>query len=270
MQFMIMRRANQNTEEGKLPPAIEPGIFLHPSADGMRLLRKDGQWSELPGPFAAKELVASLTAIEAESYEDALDQVRNWPVPDASALFEIRHAGCPGGCVGFDERGTAAGTLPHRDVNLKRYVVLIRSDDNAEADLAPPPEVIDLMNRCNEAAVQAGILLAGEGLKGSRQGARIQFANSLTSVVDGPFTEVKELIAGYWMLQAASLQAAAAWARQYPYPGDGDLTLELREVYELPGYATFTPEMRKAEQRVRALLLEAGLRNAFSDAGRGA
>jgi len=269
MQFMIMRRANQNTEEGKLPPAIEPGIFLHPSAGGMRLLRKDGQWSERKGPFASKELVASLTVIEADSYEDALEQVRNWPVPDASAMFEIRHAGCPGGCVGFDERGLPSGAMPQRDVRLKRFVVLIRSDDNAEADLAPPPEVIDLMNQYNEAAVRAGVLLAGEGLKASKQGARIQFANSLTSVVDGPFTEVKELIAGYWMLQAESLQAAAEWARQYPYPGDGSLTLELREVCELPGYATFTPEMRKAEQRVRALLLEAGLRNAFSTSSGG-
>lgn len=269
MQFMIMRRANQNTEAGKLPPAIEPGIFLQPSSGGMRLLRKDGQWSEQQGPFAAKELVASLTVIEAESYQDALDQVRNWPVPDASALFEIRHAGCPGGCAGIDERGTAAGTLPRRDVRLKRFVVLIRSDDNAEADLAPPPEVIDAMNRYNEAAVQAGVLLAGEGLKASKQGARIQFANSVTSVVDGPFTEVKELIAGYWMLQAESLQAAAEWAKLYPYPGDGKLTLELREVCELPDYATFTPEMRQAEQRVRALLLEAGLRNAFNLGGEG-
>lgn len=269
MQFMIMRRANQNTEEGKLPPAIEPGIFLKPSAGGMRLLRKDGQWIEQQGPFAAKELVASLTVIEADTYEDALDQVRNWPVADASALFEIRHAGCPGGCVGFDERGTAGGNVPRRDLRLKRFVVLIRSDDNAEADLAPPPEIIDQMNQYNEAAVQAGVLLAGEGLKASKQGARIQFANSLTSVVDGPFTEVKELIAGYWMLQAESLQAAAEWAKLYPYPGDGDLTLELREVCELPDYATFTPEMRKAEQRVRALLLEAGLRNAFSSAGGG-
>jgi hypothetical protein len=267
MQFMIMRRASQSTEEGKLPPAIEPGIFLQPSAAGVRLLRKDGQWSEQKGPFASKELVASLTVIEAESYEEAVVQVLNWPVPDASAMFEIRHAGCPGGCVGFDERGTAAGTLPVRDVGLKRFVVLIRSDANAEADLAPPPEVIDRMNDYNEAAVRAGVLLAGEGLKSTKQSARIQFANSLTSVVDGPFTEVKELIAGYWMLQAESLEAAAAWARQYPYPGDGDLVLELREVCELPGYATFTPEMRKAEQQMRALMLEAGLRSAFSSAG---
>ncbi|MFA9217208.1 MAG: YciI family protein [Sphingomonadaceae bacterium] len=270
MQFMIMRRSNQNTEEGKLPPAIEPGIFLHPSAEGVRLLRKDGQWRTQPGPFAHRELVASLTVIEAESFEDAVEQVRNWPVPDASALFEIRHAGCPGACLGFDEHGTAAGTLPRRDVRYQRYVVMLRSDAQSEEDLAPAPEVVDLMNRYNEAAVQAGILLAGEGLKSSKESTRIQFCNSLTSVLDGPFTDVKELIAGYWMLQAESLQTAAAWAKLYPYPVDGDLVLEVREVCELPDYAVSTPVMRKVEQQMRALYVEASLLSAVAHAGPGA
>jgi hypothetical protein len=88
-------------------------------------------------------------------------------------------------------------------------------------------------------------------------------------VVDGPFTEVKELIAGYWMLQASSRDDAIDWAKRYPYPHPGDLTLELREACERIAHQEFTPEMRAAEERLRAELLEAGLRNAFSKAARG-
>ena len=267
MQFMVMRRANHNTETGQLPPALEPGIFLQPSMGAVRLERKDGQWSQKIGPFPARELVASLTLIEAASLADAVDQVRNWPMTDSGAVFEIRAAGCPGGCVGFEESGmTPAGTAPQRDLRLRRYVVFIRSDANAEADFAPPPEVIEVMNNYNEQAVQAGVLLAGEGLKSSFSGSRVKFALSEISVVDGPFTEVKELIAGYWMVQAESREAAIAWAKQYPYPGTGDLVLELREVLELPNYRTFTPEMRREEQQIRAHNLEVELSTAFAKA----
>ena len=266
MQFMVMRRANHNTEQGKLPPALEPGIFLQPSMGAVRLSRKGGQWSQKIGPFPARELVASLTLIEAESMEDAVAQVRNWPMTDSGAIFEIRAAGCPGGCVGFDERGTAAGTLPRRDVRLRRYVIFIRSDMLSELDVEAPPAVIEVMNNYNEQGVRAGVLLAGEGLRASFSGKRVKFALSQLSVVDGPFTEVKELIAGYWMVQAENREAAIAWAKQYPYPQPGDLELELREVLELPNYRTFTPEMRREEQQIRAHMLEVELSTAISKA----
>ena len=269
MEFMVLRRANQSTERGTQPPALEPGTFLRPSVEAVRLLRRDGEWSQVNGPFPPKELVAGFTLIEAASREDCIEQVRWWPLFDSGAVYEIRDAGCPGACVGFDERGTAAGTIPQRKEELTRYVVFIRSDADAEADLAPPPEVIDVMNATNEAGVRDGVLLAGEGLKASASAARIHYANSKTSVVDGPFTEVKELIAGYWMLQVASRDDAIAWAKGYPYPHPGDLTLEIREACERIAHQEFTPEMRAAEERLRAELLEAGLRNAFSKAARG-
>jgi hypothetical protein len=269
MEFMVLRRANQSTERGIQPPALEPGTFLRPSAEAVRLLRRDGVWSEVQGPFPPKELIAGFTLIEAESREDCIEQVRWWPLFDSGAVYEIRNAGCAGECLGFDERGTAAGTLPLRDEALTRYVVFIRSDADAEADLAPPPEVIDIMNATNEAGVRQGVLLAGEGLRASAFAARVHYANSKTTVVDGPFTEVKELIAGYWMLQAASREEAIAWAKTYPYPSPGDLTLEIREACERIAHQEFTPEMRAAEERLRAELLEAGLRNAFSKAARG-
>ncbi|MCU6500345.1 YciI family protein [Rugamonas sp. A1-17] len=269
MEYMVLRRANQSTERGQQPPALEPGTFLKPSTEAVRLLRRDGVWSQQHGPFAPKELVAGFTLIEAASKEDAIEQVRWWPLFDSGAVYEIRDAGCPGNCVGFDERGTAAGTIPRRDEALTRYVIFIRSDDAAEANAVPPPEVIDMMNAYNEAGVQQGVLLAGEGLKASASATRVHFANSKTSVVDGPFTEVKELIAGYWMLQAASLDDAIAWAKTYPYPSPGDLTLEIREACERIAHQEFTPEMRAAEERLRAELLEAGLRDAFRKKARG-
>jgi hypothetical protein len=268
MEFLVLRRANQNTERGQQPPALEPGIFLRPSMAAVRLLRRDGEWSRLDGPFSPKELVAGFTLVEAKSKEDVIEQVRWWPMFDAGAVYEIRDAGCPGNCVGFDERGTAAGTLPLRDPELTRFVVFIRSDAAAEADLVPPPEVIDVMNAYNEEGVQQGVLLAGEGLKASASATRVYYANSKRTIVDGPFTEVKELIAGYWMLQAATLEDAIAWAKTYPYPHPGDLTLEIREACERLAHQEFTPEMRAAEERLRAELLEAGLRNAFTKKAR--
>ncbi|MYM26879.1 hypothetical protein GTP58_00910 [Duganella sp. CY15W] len=269
MEFMVLRRANQSTERGIQPPALEPGTFLRPSAEAVRLLRRDGEWSEVHGPFPPRELVAGFVQLEAESREDIVEQVRWWPLFDSGAVYEIRDAGCPGACLGFDERGTAAGTIPDRKQELTRYVVFLRSDAELESDLAPPPEVIDVMNAANEAGVQQGVLLAGEGLMGSSSAVRVHYANSKTSVVDGPFTEIKELIAGYWMLQAASREAAIAWAKAYPYPMPGDLILEIREACERKSHAEFTPEMVAAEERLRAELLEAGLRNAFSKAARG-
>jgi hypothetical protein len=269
MEFMVLRRANQSTERGIQPPALEPGIFLRPSEEAVRLLRRDGVWSEVNGPFPPKELVAGFVLLEAASREDIVDQVRWWPLFDSGAVYEIRDAGCPGNCVGFDERGTAAGTLPQRQEELPRYVVFLRSDADSEADAVPPPDVIDVMNQRNEAGVQQGVLLAGEGLKGTASSARVHYANSKTSVVDGPFTEVKELIAGYWMLQARSQQEAIAWAKAYPYPQPGDITLEIREACERKSHVEFTPEMVKAEERLRAELLEAEMRNAFSKAARG-
>lgn len=269
MEFMVLRRANQSTERGIQPPALEPGTFLRPSAQAVRLLRRDGEWSEVRGPFPPKELVAGFVLLEADSREDIIEQVRWWPLFDSGAVYEIRDAGCPGNCVGFDERGTAAGTIPQRKEELTRYVVFLRSDADTESDAVPPPEVIDVMNQHNEDGVQQGVLLAGEGLKGTTGAARVHYANSKTTVVDGPFTEVKELIAGYWMLQAASMEEAIAWAKSYPYPQPGDITLEVREACERVSHTEFTQEMVAAEARLRAELLEAGLRNAFSKAARG-
>nr|WP_315400496.1 YciI family protein [uncultured Duganella sp.] len=269
MEFMVLRRANQSTERGEQPPALEPGVFLRPSTEAVRLTRRDGQWSRDSGPFPPKQLIAGFTLVEAASREDVIEQVRWWPLFDSGAVYEIRDPGCAGECHSFDQRGTVLGNVPRRDVALKRFVVFLRSDVEAEADLVPPAEVIDRMNESNEGGVRAGVLLAGSGLRGTATGARVHFANSKTTVVDGPFTEVKELIAGYWMVQAATVEEAIAWAEAYPYPHPGELTLEIREACERREHQEFTPEMRAAEERLRAELLEVGLRGAFAKKHRG-
>ncbi|GAB2864429.1 hypothetical protein GCM10027277_36490 [Pseudoduganella ginsengisoli] len=230
MQFMVLRRSDQTTEAEDFPlPQLEQALpdvkWLHPSASGVRMQRAGGQWSVTEAPFApAGELVAGYTFIEADSREQALAWAAGWPTADGegNAVLEVREAGCPGGCVGFDT-GAAPAT--------NAYAVLLRSDDATEADLEPPPAVIDTMNRANQAGVIAGIALAGEGLKSTARGGRVKFSGGKPAIIDGPFAEVKELIAGYWLIQADTLEQAMAWVRSYPFPHPDALTVELRTVH---------------------------------------
>jgi hypothetical protein len=235
MQYMILRRADQSTEADGFPPpelvrAVPAAKWLHPSGQGLRMRRQGGAWSVTHPPFAdAPELVAGFTLIEADSREQALACAAGWPTADAegNAVLEVREAGCPGGCVGFD-----TGTVPRTTA----YAVLLRSDEATEADLEPPPAVIDTMNRANQAGVKAGIALAGEGLKSTARGGRVKFSGGKPSFIDGPFAEVKELIAGYWLIQADSLEQAMDWVRSYPFPHPDALEVELRTVF-VPGRA---------------------------------
>lgn len=252
MRFMVLRRADRRTEAGQLPPALEPGVFLTPSRGGVRLLRSEGVWRIEEGPFPLKETIAGITEIEAASKEDALDQVLHWPPIHGGADYEIRVAGGPVGGAGVDGRGAAAGGVPQRDPLRQRFVVLLRSDQDAEADLEPPAEAVALLRQHRESAVRAGVLLAGDGLRASASGARVQYAGAGLSVVEGPFTELKELIAGYWMLQAASREDVIEWARRYPFPGQGELALEIRAVCEAPPPQAFTPELFGAEDGMAA------------------
>jgi hypothetical protein len=252
MRFVVLRRADRRTEAGQVPPALEPGVFLTPSRGGARLLRSGGVWRREEGPFPLKETIAGITVIEAASREDALDQVLHWPPIHGGADYEIRVAGRPDGGVGADGCATAAGGAPRRDAQLQRFVVLVRSDRDAEADLAPPAEVAAAMDHYDEAAVRAGVLLAGDGLRTSAWGARVQYAGAGLSVVDGPFSEVRELIAGYWMVQTASRQDAVEWAQRHPFPGRDELVLEIRAVCEPPPQQGFTPDWRDAAERMFA------------------
>jgi hypothetical protein len=244
MQFMVIRRADEATEAGTLPSAAQLGdmerfnqalsdrgglglaLGLRPSRRAVRLKLWPGGESITDGPFAeAKELVAGFTVFEAPSKEAAIGQLTCWPPSDAQAagevLLELRETGCPGGCA---EVPPAAGG------DGERYVILLRSDAGTESDRVPPQHKLDALNAFNAAQAAAGVLLAGDGLKSSARGARLHFKGGHASVIDGPFAEAKELIAGFWMIRAASMPDANAWARTLPYPTGPEVEVEIREV----------------------------------------
>jgi hypothetical protein len=136
-----------------------------------------------------------------------------------------------------------------------RFMMMIRANANTEAGVMPKTEVIDAMGRYNEELVKAGVLLAGEGLQPSAKGARVKFSRNQPTVVDGPFAETKELIAGFWILQVKSKEEAVEWAKRCPNPLGDEFEIELRQVFELDDFGPeLTPEARAAEERLRAQL----------------
>ena len=136
-----------------------------------------------------------------------------------------------------------------------RFMFLLKASPETEAGVLPGPEVVEAMNRYNQELVSAGVLLAGEGLAPSSKGARITFQGGKSTVTDGPFAETKELIAGFWMIQAKSLEEAVEWARRAPL--DGGTVLEVRQIFETEDLGDAVPaDVREAEQRMRAQVAE--------------
>ncbi|MBV8934143.1 MAG: YciI family protein [Kutzneria sp.] len=134
-----------------------------------------------------------------------------------------------------------------------RFMVMIKSDENTEAGVPPSEELLAEMGRYNEELAQAGVLLAGEGLQPSSKGARVRFSSGDRTVVDGPFAETRELIAGFWLIQVASKQEAINWVMRMPDPLPGSETeIEIRQVFEADDFGSeLTPELREAEQQLR-------------------
>ena len=135
-----------------------------------------------------------------------------------------------------------------------RVMVMVKANEDTEAGSPPSTEMLNEMGKFNEELVKAGIMLDGEGLHPSSKGVRIQFSGDQRSVVDGPFTETKELIAGYWLWQVKSIDEALEWARRCPDPMPGeDSMLEIRPVFEAEDFgAEYTPELRAQDERLRA------------------
>jgi hypothetical protein len=135
-----------------------------------------------------------------------------------------------------------------------KVMVIVKANEDTEAGVLPSTDMLTAMMNYNEELTKAGIMLAGDGLQPSSRGARIKFSGSETTVIDGPFAETKELIAGYWLWQVKSMDEAIAWARRCPNPTGDESVLELRPLYEADDLGeAFTPELREQQQRLRGM-----------------
>jgi hypothetical protein len=133
-----------------------------------------------------------------------------------------------------------------------RFMVLIKADEDSEAGVMPSERLLTEMTAFNEELAKAGVLLGGEGLHPSSRGARVLFSGDKRTVVDGPFTEAKELIAGYWLLELKSMEEAIEWVKRIPNPDGRDGEVEIRQVFEADDFGdALTPELREAERRLR-------------------
>jgi hypothetical protein len=132
-----------------------------------------------------------------------------------------------------------------------RFMVIVKANKDTEAGVMPTEEILGAMGKYNEELVKAGVMLAGEGLQPSSKGARVRFSGKERTVIDGPFSETKELIAGYWLWQVRSREEAIEWLKRAPF--DGGEEVELRQVFEMEDFgAEMTPELRDQEKRLIA------------------
>src|SRR5258706_12280893 len=140
-----------------------------------------------------------------------------------------------------------------RGETAMRFMILIKADKDTEAGVLPSEKLLPDMGNCNEQLIKAGVMLAGEGLQPGSKGARVRFSGAKRTVVDGPFAETKELIAGFWIWKVKSKEEAIDWVKRCPNPLEGDAEIEIRQVFEAEDFgAEFTPELRAQEERQRA------------------
>jgi hypothetical protein len=135
-----------------------------------------------------------------------------------------------------------------------RFMVMVKATKDSEAGLLPDEKLLADMGKFNEELAKAGVMLAGEGLQPSSKGARVRFSGAKRTVIDGPFAETKELVAGFWLWQVKSKEEAIEWVKRCPNPFPGtESEIEIRQVFEAEDFgAEFTPELRKQEERIRA------------------
>jgi len=135
-----------------------------------------------------------------------------------------------------------------------RFMVLVKANEDSEAGVLPDEEILAEMGKFNEELAKAGVMLAGEGLHASSKGVRVRFEGAKRTVIDGPFSESKELIAGFWLWQVKSKEEAIEWLKRAPFK-EGEV--EIRQVFEAEDFgAEFTPELREQEERVRAQIAD--------------
>jgi hypothetical protein len=134
-----------------------------------------------------------------------------------------------------------------------KFMILVKATKDSEAGVMPSEKLLAEMGKFNEELVKAGVMLAGEGLHPSSKGARVRFSGAKRSVIDGPFAETKELVAGFWIWQVKSKEEAIEWVKRCPNPMPGESEIEIRQVFEAEDFgAEFTPELREQEERLRS------------------
>ncbi len=134
-----------------------------------------------------------------------------------------------------------------------RFMIIVKATKDSEAGVMPSEQLLTEMGKYNEELVKAGVMLAGEGLQPSSKGARVRFSGSRRTVIDGPFAETKELIAGFWLWEVKSKKEAIEWVKRCPNPMPGESEIEIRQVFEAEDFGVeFTPGLREQEERLRA------------------
>jgi len=134
-----------------------------------------------------------------------------------------------------------------------RFMVIVKASKDSEAGVMPNQKLLAEMGKFNEELVKAGVLLAGEGLQASSKGKRVRFSGAKRTVIDGPFTESKELVAGFWLWQVRSMEEAIEWVKRCPNPHEGESEIEIRQVFEAEDFGpALTPELKEQEKRLRA------------------
>jgi hypothetical protein len=294
MRFMMLLKSDEQAEAGVMPDekvfaamekynqelidagAMLAGEGLQPSAKGFRVKFHRGRPTVMDGPFAeAKELIAGYWIIQAKSKDEAVEWAKRIP-------FEAAEAGTASGRVGqveirqiFEledfpvtenesgwreaeaEQRAATPAAPQAAPGKKLFMVLRMADIETESGaMMPSEELLTAMGHYNEEMIKAGVMLTGEGLQPSAKGARVDYQRGKRTVVDGPFTEAKELIAGFSLIQVNSKAEAVEWVKRWPaMDANGEVELQVRQVFGPEDFGPeFTPEMRAAEERQRAQL----------------
>ena len=133
-----------------------------------------------------------------------------------------------------------------------RFMVIVKASKESEAGIMPSQELLTAMGKYNQQLAEAGVLIAGEGLQASSKGARVRFSGNQRTVIDGPFPETKELIAGFWIFQVRAKEEAIDWVKRCPNPMPGESEIEIRQIFEAEDFgAELTPELREQEERLR-------------------
>jgi hypothetical protein len=264
---MVLVKASKDSEAGKMPSEkvltemgkfneelVQAGVMLageglHPTSKGARVRYSNGKFTVIDGPFAGtKELIAGFWLIQVKSREEAIEWAKRVPFQEGEVevrpLFELPDfpvdpAEKPDGWREKEEQFRAAP--PARKPGTIRYMGILKADKDTEAGVLPDEKFLSAMGAFFEEGVKAGVILSGEGLQPSSKGARVRYSGSKRTVIDGPFAETKELIAGYAILQFTSKAEAIEWTKRFVQvdaPGrlGAESECEIRPFFELEDF----------------------------------